>query len=475
MLHKEKTYYEKIQNTKFQKKKRRRLRLKKRRQGWFKYYQAVVKRAKQKGIKLDRLPRFEKYTYYRHHMVKKPEYSEIIRFLSVNLNAFSNEIDLLIEEGFFKIPHIFSLNENFEESFFLLRRLFNVLYAEKVTDIIFDYEECERIDVDASVCMDIILSEFINYYKNCSRRSIDCKVRTIKPKNIHSEAVKKILLSIGAFKNISGFEVKFPDIIPFPLIKGDNLSKNRGRDKELEVTKMVDYIVDCLDRMNHVLTWEAEDDLSKVVGEILINAAEHSKGRYRYSIGYFQETKNDGEHLGIFNLTIFAFGKTIYQSFKNKESEQLDVVRRMKHLSARYTRNEWFRAKQFEEETLWTLYALQEGVTSVKDRKRGNGSIHFIESFFRLKGNMENDQASFLTLISGNTKIKFDGTYKILEKPRGRKGRLYKMMTFNTSGNIEEMPDVNFVTFADSFFPGTLISAKICIKFNNIEKEQNYE
>jgi hypothetical protein len=45
------------------------------------------------------------------------------------------------------------------------------------------------------------------------------------------------------------------------------------------------------------------------------------------------------------------------------------------------------------------------------------------------------------------------------------------MMTFNKNGNIKELPDEKFVNFAEQFFPGTMISAKICITYNNLETE----
>jgi hypothetical protein len=120
----------------------------------------------------------------------------------------------------------------------------------------------------------------------------------------------------------------------------------------------------------------------------------------------------------------------------------------MKNLSQKYTKNKWF-STSFEEETLWTLYALQEGVTSVSTEryKRGNGSIRFIESFFNLRNNpITKDEISTMGIISGNTNIIFDGTYKIEEKIIGNDR--FKVMTFNSSGNIEDKPDKNFVKFA---------------------------
>jgi len=43
-------------------------------------------------------------------------------------------------------------------------------------------------------------------------------------------------------------------------------------------------------------------------------------------------------------------------------------------------------------------------------------------------------------------------------------------MTFNENGDIENIPDKKFVTFAENYFPGTIITAKISIKENITEK-----
>ena len=85
-----------------------------------------------------------------------------------------------------------------------------------------------------------------------------------------------------------------------------------------------------------------------------------------------------------------------------------------------------------------------------------------------LKGNMDKDEESKLAIISGNTRIVFDGTYTIVKKENVTKKGSCKMITFNDSGDISEKPNKKFVTFAPNFFPGTLISARILIKFDNV-------
>lgn len=458
----------------FRKKLRRRTFKKKRKSGFCRFYFAVIKRAKSRGKLKYNVPRFEVYDPYSITETSPlhPVFSDNIQFLAKHKKLFDGSMPDIPTDGRFMVPNPFSLTTNQAKTMQFLKSLFYALHEDKLAEIMIDYEECDHIDLDASVCMDVMLREFIDYYKRCNRLIINKKIASIEPVNWQKDSVRKILFSIGSYKNIKGFEIKYQNLIPFHLIIGDNWSSNVRGDKEIEVTQMVDYIEERLSEMNHVLTWQAANKLSKVIGEALINAAEHSGRRYRYAIGYFEKQRDEEKHVGIFNLTIFSFGKTIYQTFKEVEDpESWPVIGRMKELSAKFTERNMFKSREFEEETLWTLYALQQGVTSVKDKKRGNGSIAFIESFFSLKGDMHHDNISSLAILSGHTKIKFDGTYEIEEKARGEFGRIFKMMTFNKSGNIEEKPDEEYVTFADNFFPGTLITAKICINYNNIENE----
>jgi hypothetical protein len=239
--------------------------------------------------------------------------------------------------------------------------------------------------------------------------------------------------------------------------------------KELDTTEMADYVLTCLTRMNKILTPEKLDDLCTVIGEILINAEEHSSTKYRFSIGYFKEYNVDNKHYGIFRLVILNFGKTMYEKFKSEDCPNQEIVGRMRELSKSYTKRNLFRNREFEEENLWTLYALQEGVSSVspEEYKRGNGSIRFIESFFNIKGTLDADDISRMTILSGNTSVVFDGKYGIQTKVNTN-NEVFRVMTFNESGNIEEKPDDNCVCQREDYFPGTLISAKILLNDDDL-------
>ena len=63
----------------------------------------------------------------------------------------------------------------------------------------------------------------------------------------------------------------------------------------------------------------------------------------------------------------------------------------------------------------------------------------------------------------------FDGKYQITKTKRGNEKKEFKMMTFNKSGNIEEVPDGNYVIYEENYFPGTIISVKLKLDYENTE------
>jgi len=417
------------------------------------------------------------YVSYERNLVRsklkpKPELSDNLKYLLTKNDLFSTINIKRSHDGKLIVPEIFSLIENPNESFKFLKKLFYTLYYQSSEVVVIDYIYCKHIDVDASACMDILLADFVNHYRESSRRGHVIRLKTIKPINFHiSDNVKRTLYSIGVFRNLKGIRIKYPGVIEFPLRIGDNRDPNKTKLKEIHETQIVDYILSCLEKTNRTLSITAQTQLSRVIGEVIANAEEHSDTRYRYAIGYFLQNDESTEQIGDFNLCIFNFGRTIYESFKFN-CKNGDVLDKMKSLSDEFTKRKLFKPAKYEEETLWTLYALQDGVTRFDNWNRGHGSIKFIESFFNLRGEQNQDNPSKLVIISGNTRIVFDGSYGITEKVNSR-GNKFQVMTFNNSGDITEPPDEKFVTFADNFFPGTIISAKIYINKESIRERNN--
>ena len=77
-------------------------------------------------------------------------------------------------------------------------------------------------------------------------------------------------------------------------------------------------------------------------------------------MGILRKQNQRMEILGVFNLAILNFGNTIYETFKSPDCKNKEVVLQMEELSEKFTKNSLFKKSEFEEESLWTLYSLQD-------------------------------------------------------------------------------------------------------------------
>ncbi|WP_155713954.1 hypothetical protein [Leptospira borgpetersenii] len=366
-------------------------------------------------------------------------------------------------DGVIQVPSKFSIIDNEKESYEFLQSLLALFLFPNSEDIYIDYQNSKEVDLGAQVLLDIIIIEIMKFYEK-RKDHPERQNKFIHGRNVEDTDVDKMLCSVGSKALFTPFRKEFNDIIPYHLCIHESTDKKRRRDqskKDVDTTTLIEYLINCTAKIGRDLTPSEIDDLCIVIGEILINAEEHSTTRIRYSIGYFQEKVIDGKITSVFRLVIMNFGDTIYGKFKDPNCPNQGIVKKMVELTDHYLLNRLF-GLSISEETLWTLYALQEGITSVsseKYRKRGNGSIRFIESFFKLKKAGQKENISRMNIISGSTSIQFSGEYDIAE--RNIDEEKFKVMTFNKKGNIFEKPDSKFVKRRNYHFPGTLISARI--------------
>src|SRR5579872_837348 len=154
---------------KFLKQVRRERKLERRRSGWYIYFFDVVRNANRKNILEREIPQFSKILYRPNQKLPRPSFSENIKLLGRRPDCFFRQTPTLPADGVFQVPAIFSLIEKPEESFLFLKQLFLALHTDRYNVIKIDYGKCLRIDVDASVCMDVLLMDFIRYYETCAR------------------------------------------------------------------------------------------------------------------------------------------------------------------------------------------------------------------------------------------------------------------------------------------------------------------
>lgn len=380
--------------------------------------------------------------------------------------------------GVIFIPEKFSICEAPKETVHVLKQVISALFIEEGQRYVwFDYSKCNYIGIETQAFMDVILLEYTKFLRKCIHLSRYIKLVLTFPehfggRNILDKNLQKLMFSVGSPANLGIREADFEDVLRLPMRSHCALTSkdkaNSAIQKEIDTTEIVDHVLASLNKMNKTLTPIKLKDLSTVVGEILINAEEHSTLRHRFSMAYFQEYNEKGKHYGMIRFVILNIGKTIYDNFSNNTSCPLAIVEKMKTLSAQYTRKRLFRPNEFDEETLWTLYALQQGVTSVPGKRRGSGTIQFIRSFFNIKGSLDSDSVSKMYILSGNTEIIFDGKYGITERIDGN--NRFQMMTFNDSGLIDDAPDSQYVKRSSFYFPGTIITANILLNDDDVQE-----
>ena len=388
------------------------------------------------------------------------------------------------EDANLMVPKNFSLVDNESETSTFLQTVTAILFWQACRTLRLDYVNCIFCDLATQIILDSILKDYDKFIHRCERASLNLnrigiKISSIGGNHIYDKSVQKLIHSVGSPVVLKNESSLHRSVEPYKLryFEAREASKlAKSGQKEIDSTTLITYLDSCLARLNKQLSSDARQDLGYILGETLANAEEHSSLHSRYLIGYFEESKDTTRHYGLLNLVIMNYGKTIYEKFKYPEESipfNTRCQEQMKGLSDSFHSRNIFIKDEFTEETLWTLYSLQGGVSCIPPeiKKRGNGTIQFIESFFKIKGDSDVDNVSRMTIWSGRARIDFDGSYHPGET-LDENGNKIGVMTFNKSGTINEKPDSRYVYSTKTYFPGTLIFAKLLINEDDITYEK---
>lgn len=395
---------------------------------------------------LRRLKRIRKKRLYRGRSCK---------FIFVNknektLSAYLSEKNFFAPSVFLenkvsiKIPKVFSMIENPEESIKILKMTVTYGLNRKVKQIFVDHTKCESLDICASTIMDVIILE-IKRIRKCFSISGSLKGNC---------EVSDILFASGLPKHL-GFNKKIPENMKLlPLLSGNNFN---DKDKSGEIsTQIIDYYGACLSTQGYQLTEYGNNYMGQMLGEVIENCQNHGGENSKwYVLGHYQ-MDSDGK-FGKCHLVIFNFGDTFYQNMKHIRCD--DIRQSLKNLTKKHQHSGWLSLnKSWSEESLWTLYALQDGVSSLRnplDPDRGTGTIKLINAFQSI-GSTANGDKPKMCIISGHTFIYFDGKYTLQKKVVDGEER--EVIAFNSENDLVKPPDKNYVKTLKQNFPGTIIS-----------------
>jgi len=377
----------------------------------------------------------------------------------------------------FTLPKIFSIIENPEESLDVIYTLSSLSRRTGIAGINFDHSECEKMDLCASALLDVVTLGLDLEWNSRSKKS---KLVGVYP---NDPRIRKLLQCTGLLSNL-GFRANQEDIDSFirmPLICGRRKVSRLylgGSDHVTAVQRLIEYLDNCFNVAGYTLNVNGQQMVGEWAGEIISNAEEHSGEDTWWASAYMDLSLKgvDGEC----QLAIFSFGKSIYETMLESDpsTAQMKAIKALVELHNKRKFFGLFGARNYHECDLWTLYALQEGVSRFKGLEggvdRGTGTVAMIETFQSLGCSVDAAMKPKMTILSGTTQIVFDGKYS-LKSVTTKEDQLQQIISFNKENDLGTAPDIANVHSIRNHFPGTLIAFKFFIDRKNLDAKSRVE
>jgi len=373
------------------------------------------------------------------------------------------------------IPENFSFCQNYENSVTTIRDFIASIFEYRGGEILIDFSDCNFTDQSALFVLQTLRYEFQSQFQKLDERMSVLKSEiTINIKKAGVENVNKLLLLNGILPEA---DLKTEGLMPITTIgylKGNRDQKHYSENRKGPIVKkIVAYLNSCLAMHGLIFSPVGLNNMDGLISEILNNAEDHSEfSTYYISANMLREVETDHSKslVGEVNLSIMNFGFSYYDGFEHTKNENFDVYNQMEVLYDQVRKSNKF-GFPFTRENLFTLYALQPGMSRIKyqEESRGTGTMKFISSFFSF-GDYEDPERCYhpsLSLISGKTMLICDNKYRPFEK----NGVFF--VSLNPENDLREPPNRSNLKSLQYHFPGTILSAKIYLNKDHLLKKLN--
>lgn len=397
--------------------------------------------------------KLEKVMRQRHRYNKKKKCkSKAINVLpkTVQLKRNNKIVELLKKEKFIKkvrrkskeerviidIPQVFSFIKNPDETILTLKKIFYCGNNKKIKKIYFNYDNCKELGLCASLITDLIVVELTKTRK--------IGLSGTAPQD---RLARKMFNITGLPKHLGIRNISTKDTETLETLSNLELSDM--------CEKLVEYYNNCLHTQGYTLSDDGKNKFGKMFGEVFDNAIKYSGNLGSWhALGYFDRPEED-KNYGKCRLVLMNFGSTIYEGLKAEDTTKYTKKQLERHTKKHHS----FFGINFNEEVLWTLYALQKNVSKQRIDKqdtKGKGTIDLIESFMAIGAEI-NEEKPIMSITSGGCHILFDGTYT-LKEIEYKDGRKVPIIAFNDKNSLNHKPDSNYVYALKNKFIGTVIS-----------------
>ena len=363
-----------------------------------------------------------------------------------------------------KIPTSFNLSDNYNESIETIKDIVFSLWKNVGKEIELDFTRCNNIDQSALLLLQIIRLELQNDLSELDKKLIILSSQSkFKITRSTEQLVNFNLFLCGYLTNVDVRKGLVP-IDTLGFIKGSKSQKHYFENKKGIIgTKLVQYIDKCLMNNLYSLTAKGKNELGNMIGEILNNAEDHSPLNTYYVTANYYVDEDQNANVGVLNLSFMNFGFSIYEGFEQTKTENYEVYNFLDTYCQKI-------GGTFSKENLFTLYALQDGISRLKfeDQSRGTGTMTFINCFYQI-GDYENIERALspqLSILSGSTHLICNNKYRPKQTNDGSFS-----LSLNNENDLSKPPDRNNLLPLKYRFPGTILSVKFCLNTEHIQKK----
>lgn len=356
-----------------------------------------------------------------------------------------------------RMPAKFSIIENPVGVVQLMAAFAATQRAKRLSSFFIDFRDVKTHDLGAHTLLDVVVDEIAAEARLHKKR---LRWRGTYPKD---ESIRRLMKSLGIIRQLK-VEHEYPDEDEAAHLRVFSrrckhyirqLRPEKIDEKGLVAAAFADHMNACLAKVGKQLKIEARALLCSYLGEVIENAEVHA-GMVDWMVhGYLDASLA----VPLCEIVILNFGRSFAQSLEDLEQNSFTRMQIQPFLDV-HSKQNWF-SQTWRREDLLTLVALQGNVSSRntdEDSTRGQGTADLIEFFQRVHDECKvGDATARMTIVSGGTRLYFDGTYRMKQNASGT-----RIIAFNASNDLNEKPDPSFVMpLRGAYLPGTAI----CIQF----------
>lgn len=404
-------------------------------------------------IKESILEEIEQYNFYKTWLIGKIPKKNLIK-----------KDSLLVH-----MPEELSLSKNPDTVINILKQLIALYKKPSITSIFLDYSNCKNVCLSASSLIRKIVLDLKRFRDS---KKIPLNINGKDPK----DSISRFLVNIEGIKRELGYSNQ---VISFDETKGfieefrffqskPKTSDNgqRSNDPNIQTTKLVDFFISSFEKIGFSLNPEGETMLARCISEVLDNCDIHPfSTKYKYSqwfVNAFFYVRDS--QVSKMSIIIFNFGQSIFESMKNASLSRKSDTAKDDMFDKIDKYYDLHKSRGFSQESLWTIYSLQEKVSSYfssQSPDRGTGTVEFIRN---VQSIVQGDHSD-IALISGGTLIKFPQKYKMKANIGNR-----EILAFNQENSLSEPPDMDCILKLKYTFPGTMYVINFTINKTYLSK-----